>query len=131
MAKERVEGQDVLLVQCISDKPIKYNAKMIDKKTGEERDNKLFGQEYRLYNYGGKVFTSKDESFFTALEAGGVSVITLETDETGYLSVTGYITFKKIIGMKRNQVMVDLITPENFAVNAQTTVEDLLEKVIE
>ena len=118
MAQVNVEGQDVLLVQCISE-PMEY-----------DKDTKMAGQKYRRYNFGGKVFISNDETFYTAIENGGVSKITLDSNEEGQLGLTGYITFKKIIGMKRNQVMVELITPENFAVG-KADVADLIDAAVE
>ena len=119
MAQEKVEGQDVLLVQCISE-PMEY-----------AKGTKMEGQTYRRYNYGGKVFISNDDTFHKEIESGGVSTITLDSDAEGQLSMTGYITFKKIIGMKRNEVMVELITPENFAVTGKTSVQDLVDSAVE
>lgn len=102
MSVVKVSGEDVLLVQCIS--------ALLSYKVG----TKMEGQSYRRYNFGGKVFTSNDESFYTALEAGGVSTITLDANEEGQLSLTGFITFAKLIGLKKNNLMIEALTVENF-----------------
>ena len=97
-----IEKEDILLVQALA---------------GEfdyAKGTKMEGQKYRRFNYGGKVFISNDETFHTELEKGGVSKVTLDSDAEGQLSLTGYITFKKLQGLRKNQVMLDLITPETF-----------------
>ena len=103
MASIVIEKEDVLMVQCIS-ALLPYDA-----------ETKMKGQFYRRYTYGGKVFISNDETFYNAIESGNVSKITLGTDDDGKLSLTGYITFSKLIGLKRNNLVLDSLTLESFA----------------
>ncbi len=108
-----VTGEDVLLVQALA---------------GEfdyAKGTKMEGQKYRRYNFGGKVFISNDEVFYNAILNGGVSKITLDSNEEGQLSLTGYITFNQQIGLKRNQVMLDLITPDAFSTNPEALFKSL------
>lgn len=100
----RIENNDVALVQALPG-TFKY-------KDG----TKMEGQSYKRYQFGGKVFISNDETFAQELENGGIQCITLDTNAEGKLSLTGFITFKKLLGIKRNQVMLDAITVENFKV---------------
>ena len=109
-----IEKEDVLMVQCIS-ALLPY-----------AEDTKMKGQFYRRYSYGGKVFISNDETFYQAVEQGNVSKITLGTDAEDKLSLTGYITFSKLIGLKRNNLILDSLTVENFnKIPAGTSVADL------
>lgn len=102
MSEVRITGNDILLVQCISGlMPYAETSKMA-------------GQSYRRYSYGGKVFISNDETFYTSLEKGGVNTITLAVNEEDKLSLTGYITFAKMIGLKRNNLMIEALTIESF-----------------
>ena len=98
-----IEKEDVLLVQCVSGK-LPY-----------AEDTKMKGQFYRRFIYGGKVFISNDETFYAAIESGNVSKITLGSDDDGQLSLTGYITFSKLIGLKRNNLVLESLTLESFA----------------
>lgn len=102
MAIEKIEGTDVLGIQTISEL-LPY-----------AKGTKMEGQFYRRYNYDGKVFISNDESFHEELENGGVESLKLDTNDEGKLSMVSYVTFKKIIGLKRNQLTLEAMTVENF-----------------
>lgn len=101
-----VEKEDVLLVSCIS-APLPYAV-------GTKKE----GMKYRRYTFGGKVFTSDDETFYASLEKGGVAKITLDANEEGQLSMTGYITFAKLIGLKKNNLILESLTLESFTPEA-------------
>lgn len=102
MSAVKIEKEDVLLVACIS-AALPY-----------AKGTKMEGQSYRRYTYGGKVFTSNDETFYTNLEKGGISTITLDANEEGQLALTGYITFAKLVGLKKNTLLLESLTVENF-----------------
>lgn len=112
MAIQKIEGTDVLGIQTISE--------LLPYKAG----TKMEGQFYRRYNYDGKVFISNDESFFNELENGGVESLKLDTNDEGKLAMVSYITFKKIIGLKRNQLTLEAMTVENFKPTAMVNAED-------
>jgi len=76
--------------------------------------SKMAGQFYRRYIFEGKVFISNDDNFYETLEAGGVESLKLDTNDEGKLAMVGYLTFKKLIGVRRNQLTLDSMTIENF-----------------
>jgi hypothetical protein len=112
MAIQKVEGTDILGIQAISG-PMPY-----------AKGTKMEGQFYRRFNFDGKVFTSNDDLFHAELEAGGIESIKLDSNDDGQLSLVSYITFKKLIGLKHNQVKLESITVENFKPSAKATVEE-------
>jgi hypothetical protein len=106
MAIQTVDSKDILGIQTIS-APMPY-----------AKGTKMEGQFYRRFNYDGKVFISNDESFYNELEAGGIESLKLDSNEDGNLSLVSYITFKKLIGLKRNNVTLESITIENYKPSA-------------
>jgi hypothetical protein len=88
------------------------------------KGTKMEGQFYRRYNFEGKVFISNDESFFNELENGGVESLKLDTNDEGKLAMVGYLTFKKMIGVRRNQLTLEAMTIENFKPTAMVNAED-------
>ena len=114
MATTKITGEDILLVNPLAG----------DHKYAE--GTKMEGQTYRRFSYGGKVFISNDPAFYAELDNGGIHTISLDADDQGQLSMTGYITFKKMQGLKRNQVVLDSITVENYKASAVTNPEELI-----
>jgi hypothetical protein len=112
MAIQTVNAKDILGIQTISG--------LLPYATG----TKMEGQFYRRFNYDGKVFISNDESFFTALEDGGIESLKLDTNDDGKLAMVSYITFKKLIGLKRNEITLESMTIENFKPEAKASVEE-------
>jgi hypothetical protein len=118
--------------------PLKQNKMAIQKLNATEvaeiqTDGKLFpyakgtkmeGQNYRRYIYEGKVFISNDENFHNELEAGGIESLKIEPNDEGKLAMVGYVTFKKMIGVRRNQLTLEAMTVENFKPTAMVNVED-------
>lgn len=113
MSEIKISGSDVLLVRCISGE-LAY-----------AKGTKMEGQTYRRYTYGGKAFISNDPVFYNELENGGVHTVTLDSNEEGQLSLTGFITFKKMVGLKKNTVILEAITVENYAPTSVKELEDL------
>jgi hypothetical protein len=114
MAQTKIQGEDVLLVQAIpGDLPYKENTKMA-------------GQTYRRFNFGGKVFISNDTTFYNALDKGDLHTITVDVNEEGKLAMTGFITYTRFKGMKRNQVELDLINVENVRAGVLSNPEDAI-----
>lgn len=103
----RIENNDVALIQEL---PGTFNY---------DENSKMAGQTYKRFSFGGKVFISNDETFRSELENGGVQCVTLEPNADGKLSLTGFITYKKLQGIKRNQMMLESITVENFKVQVE------------
>lgn len=114
MAQTKITGEDILLVNALPGE-FNYNA-----------ESKMAGQTYRRFAFGGKVFISNDPTFFNELDNGGVHTISLEVDDQGQLSMTGFISFKKMQGLKRNQVVLDSITVENYKASAITNPEEII-----
>lgn len=52
--------------------------------------------------------------FMKKLLAGGVASLKLDTNDEGKLAMVGYVTFKKMIGVRRNQLTLEAMTVENF-----------------
>lgn len=115
MAQETVQGADILMVQTISGL-LPYN-----------EGTQMKGQFYRRYNYKGKVFISNDETFYNELEAGGVERLALDSNEEGKLSLVGFVTYKKLIGQKRNAIQLEAISVEDFKPNKVTSTKELEE----
>jgi hypothetical protein len=112
MAIQTVNAKDILGIQTISGL-LPY-----------AKGTKMEGQFYRRFNYDGKVFISNDESFFNELENGGVESLKLDSNDEGKLAMVSYVTFKKLIGLKRNEVTLEAITVENFKPTAMVNAED-------
>ncbi len=114
MAQVKIQAEDILLVNAIA---------------GEfdyDKNSKMAGQKYRRFSYGGKVFISNDPTFFVDLSNGNIHTISIDADDAGQLSMTGYISFTKMQGLKRNQVILDSITVENYKVVALTPSNELI-----
>lgn len=103
MSLIKIEKEDVLLVSCISG--------LLPFQSGKKKEA---GLSYRRYAYNGKVFISDDEAFNNSLEKGGVATITLDLNGEDQLSMTGYITFAKLVGLKKNTLLLESLTVENY-----------------
>jgi hypothetical protein len=114
MSQTKIQGEDVLLVQQISN-DLPYDAK-----------SKMAGQTYRRFAFGGKVFISNDASFYTALANGDVHTISTDVNEEGKLSMTGFITYTRMQGLRKNQIILDSITVENYRATALANPEDAI-----
>ena len=112
MAIQTVNAKDILGIQTISG--------LMPYATG----TKMEGQFYRRFNYDGKVFISNDESFYNELEAGGIESLKLDSNDEGKLALASYVTFKKLIGLKRNELTLETMTVENFKPSAKSTVAE-------
>ena len=115
MAIQTVTATDILGIQTISGQ-MPY-----------AKGTKMEGQFYRRFNYDGKVFISNDESFFNELEAGGISSLKLDSNDDGNLSLVSYITFKKLVGLKRNELVLESLTIENFKPTAKVDIAEYTE----
>jgi hypothetical protein len=108
---------DVLEIDFISTE--KYKDKLADGKT----DNKLAGQEYHRYRYNGKIFTSRDASFKTALTNGDVFKVTLQEVTEGdaiYLEFVSFIPYSKKVGLEMNKSKLRAIQNMDFTPSAVT-----------
>ena len=112
MAIQTVDAKDILGIQTISGL-MPY-----------AKGTKMEGQSYRRFNYDGKVFISNDDSFFNELEAGGIESLKLDSNDDGNLSLVSYITFKKLIGLKRNELTLEVMTVENFKPTAKFDIKE-------
>jgi hypothetical protein len=88
-------------------------------------DSKLAGKQYRRFTTGGKVFISNDDTFFNELANGGLHTVSLEANEEGQLSLTDFITWKQVNGLKRNQVENEGITLKNYKPQSVAQLEEL------
>ena len=112
MSQTKITAEDVLLVQQISnDMPYKTGTKME-------------GKTYRRFAYGGKVFISNDASFYTSLANGDVHTISTEIDADGKWAMTGFITYTRMQGLRKNQALLESITATNVRVNALANPEE-------
>ena len=109
MSQTKITAEDVLLVQQVSN-DLPYDS-----------ESKMAGQTYRRFAYGGKVFISNDQTFYTALANGDVHTISVDVNAEGKLSMTGFITYTRMQGLKRNQVILDSITVSNYRAAAVNT----------
>jgi hypothetical protein len=108
---------DVLEIDFISTE--KYKDKLADGKT----DNKLAGQEYHRFRYNGKIFTSRDASFKTALTNGDVFKVTLQEVVEGdatYLEFVSFIPYSKKVGLEMNKSKLRAIQNMDFTPSAVT-----------
>jgi hypothetical protein len=115
MAIQTVNAKDILGIQTIS-APMPY-----------AKGTKMEGQFYRRFNYDGKVFISGDDSFHNDLEAGGIESLKLDTNDEGKLTLVSYVTFKKLIGLKRNEITLESMTVENFKPTAKVDIAEYTE----
>ena len=116
MANVKIQGEDVLLVNAIPGER-QYKEGTIPQKEG---------RTYLRYSYAGKVFISDDRSFLDALNKGDIHTISVDADADGQLSMTGFITFTKMKGMRNNQVELENITVANVRVNKVENPEEVI-----
>lgn len=103
MAEIKIEGRGVLRISCVSGQ----------KKYSEE--SKMKGKTYRVYTYGGKAFIANDElGFYDAQQNGSLAEVYLDSNEEGQLSLTDFISYKQLIGMKKNELTLESLTLEAF-----------------
>lgn len=114
MSQTKIQGEDVLLVQQISN-DLKYDEK-----------SKMAGKTYRRFAYAGKVFISNDADFYTALAKGDVHTISVDVDADSKWSMTGFITYTRMQGLRKNQIVLDSITVENYRAAALTNPEEAI-----
>jgi hypothetical protein len=108
---------DVLEIDFISTE--KYKDKLSDGKT----DNKLAGQEYHRFRYNGKIFTSRDATFKTALTNGDVYKVTLQEVVEGdatYLEFVSFIPYSKKVGLEMNKSKLRSIQNMDFTPSTVT-----------
>jgi hypothetical protein len=116
-AQIQLTEDDVLEIDFISTE--KYKDKLADGKT----DNKLAGQEYHRFRYNGKIFTSRDASFKTALTNGDVFKVTLQEVVEGdatYLEFVSFIPYSKKVGLEMNKSKLRAIQNMDFTPSAVT-----------
>ena len=99
----------------------KYKDKLSDGKT----DNKLAGQEYHRFRYDGKIFTSRDATFKTALTNGDVYKVTLQEvvdkdNDAIYLEFVSFIPYSKKVGLEMNKSKLRAIQNMDFTPTAVT-----------
>jgi hypothetical protein len=82
------------------------------------KGTKMEGKTYRRFTTGGKVFISNDDTFVEALSNGGLHTVVLGTDEEDRLMLNDFITWKQVLGQKRNAVEFESITVESFKLNS-------------
>lgn len=106
----KITGEDILLIQELpGDHP--YAA-----------DSKMAGKTYKRFTYGGKCFISNDESFSKALASGDLYAVTTDlVDEK--MSLTGFITFTRMQGLRRNQSVLAAIAATDYKTAAISTEE--------
>lgn len=112
MALKELNSVDCLSLQC-NGKDYDYDAK-----------SKMAGQTYKRFNFEGKIFISDDVNFFNEQQTGGIESLKLDMNDEGQLSLLSYITFKKLIGLKNNQMRLESITVENFKPSAKVSIEE-------
>jgi hypothetical protein len=108
---------DVLEIDFISTE--QYKDFLSDGKTA----NKLAGQEYHRFRYNGKIFTSRDASFKTALTNGDVYKVTLQEVVEGdatYLEFVSFIPYSKKTGLEMNKAKLRSIQNMDFTPSAVT-----------
>jgi hypothetical protein len=114
MSQTKIQGEDVLLVQQISN-DLKFDEK-----------SKMAGKTYRRFAYAGKVFISSDADFYTALAKGDVHTISVDINADSKWAMTGFITYTRMQGLRKNQIILDSITVENYRAVALTNPEDAI-----
>lgn len=114
MSQTKITAEDVLLVQQISN-DLPYDA-----------NTKMAGKTYRRFAYAGKVFISNDVDFYTALAKGDVHTISVDVNEQGQLSMTGFITYTRMQGLKRNQIVLESITVENYRATVLSNPDEII-----
>lgn len=112
MALKELNERDCLSIQS-NGKDYNYDAK-----------SKMAGQTYKRFNFDGKIFISDDANFYNEIVDGGIESLKLDMNDEGQLSLLSYITFKKLIGLKNNQMKLESITVENFKPSAKATVAE-------
>ena len=83
------------------------------------------GKNYRIYAFGKDAFSvHEDDDFHTDLANGNVAKIMLDITDEG-ASLLNHITWTKANAQKRNKVINDSITVENYKPTG-VTLEDLV-----
>jgi len=116
--EKRIEGKDVLLINALPGEH-KYNV---------TEESPMFGKTYKRYSFGGKVFTSNDELFNAAVQGGNLDTVTVDANEEGQLSLTGYITNKQAIGFAKKVKALAVI--EAISVEPKAITEEELHQLL-
>ena len=106
----KITGEDILLIQELP---------------GEhayDETSKMAGKFYKRFTFGGKCFISNDESFSKALATGDLYAVTTAVVDDK-ISMTGFITFTRMQGLRRNQSVLAAIAATDYKATAVSTEE--------
>lgn len=99
-------GEDVLLIK---------KTNLVRAYNSEKEGFK--GKNYRIYAFGKDAFAvHEDDDFNEDLKSGNVQKVVLQVNDEGQLSLSNHVSWTKANAQKKNQVIHDSITVENFRV---------------
>ncbi len=116
--EKKIEGKDVLLINALPGEH-KYNV---------TEESPMFGKTYKRYSFGGKVFTTNDDKFANAVENGDLDVVTLDVNEEGQYSLTGFITNKQAMNFARKTKQLAAI--ESLIIEPKKVTEEELAQLL-
>lgn len=80
-----------------------------------EKESKMFGQTYRNFTYGGKVFIANSaDEFCTHFDNKKVYSLDLDTNADGQITMVGFTTVEQEVSMAQTEVMLASFTVDNF-----------------
>ena len=106
----KITGEDILLIQELPGDHA-YGA-----------DTKMAGKTYKRFTFGGKCFISNDDAFSKALATGDLYAVTTDVVDDK-VSMTGFITFTRMQGLRRNQSVLAAIAATDYKTAAISTEE--------
>ncbi len=104
----KITGEDVLLIQEL---PGVFNY---------DETSKMKGKTYKRFTFGGKCFISNDDAFSKALATGDLYAVTTEVGEDDKVAMTGFITYTRMQGLRRNQSVLAAIAATDYKTTAAT-----------
>lgn len=107
----KITGEDVLLIQELAGVH-DYDA-----------TSKMAGKTYKRFTYGGKCFISNDDAFSKALATGDLYAVTTEIGDDDKVAMTGFITYTRMQGLRKNQSILAAIAATDYKATAISTEE--------
>ena len=112
-----IKGREVLSVYCFNSEGLPYKV---------EKEHKMHGQKYNLYQFDGKVFiANQNDPFVKAQSKGEVYSIKLSINDDGQLSLAGWTSIAGEINMAKTEATLASFT----AVDTSTVSEEELKEL--
>lgn len=116
MSEEKVlTGEEILFIKKTS----------IKKAYNSEKEG-FKGKNYLIYAYGANAFAvHEDDDFHQDLANGQVAKVMLTVTEEGW-SLANHVTFKRMIGLRKNTLVLESLTLDNVKIDSLEEMKELI-----